>query len=134
MRLSMKTVRMLALGGGVLLSVIGIRFLVVPEQAARTFGLAKDLVGTELHDVIALRDLWLGLLAIALAWLKEWRALALWFGFGAGVCFGDAMIAATSGGRPAPVLFHMICGLACAVLARASWYFGASPDRGDDTA
>ena len=103
--------------GGLLLFAIGVRFFVAPEGAARTFGLAREIAGYELHHVIGLRDLWLGALAMALAALKEWRALALWFGFGALVCFSDAAIAAGSSGRTGPVLFHVICGVICAALA-----------------
>jgi hypothetical protein len=108
--------RLVALLGGVLLFAIGVRFMLVPRDAARTFGLARQIEGFELHYVIGLRDLWLGVLAMAFAALREWRALALWFGFGALVCFADAGIAWTSGGRIAPVVFHVVCGAACIAL------------------
>ena len=52
-------------------------------------------LGHELYYIIGLRNVWLGLLAIAFAALREWRALALWFTFGAIVCFADASIAYT---------------------------------------
>ena len=106
---------------GLLLFAIGVRFLIVPEDAARTFGLAKVITGNELSHVIGLRDLWLGALAIAFAVLKEWRALALWFGFGVVVCWSDASIAAMSSGRAGPVIFHVVCGFACAALAAVTW-------------
>ena len=73
--------------------------------------------GFELHQVIGLRDLWLGALAVILAAMKEWRALAVWFGLGTLVCFSDAGIAASSSGRTGPMVFHVACGVACAVLA-----------------
>ena len=108
--------RVIAVLAGVLLFAIGIRFLVVPDEAARTFGLAREIAGFELHQVIGLRDLWLGGLAVILAAMKEWRALAVWFGLGALVCFSDAAIAASSSGRTGPIAFHVACGVACAVL------------------
>lgn len=105
--------------GGILLCAIGVRFLLDPVNAARSFGLAKGFSGFELQYVVGLRDLWLGGLAIALAALKEWRALALWFALGAAVCFGDAAIAALSSGRTGPVTFHIACGVVCMALAAA---------------
>lgn len=123
-------VRFLSIGAGVLLAVIGVRFLVVPDDAARTFGLAKVIAGSELHYVVGLRDLWLGGLAVAFALLKEWRALALWFGLGTLVCFSDAAIAATSSGRTGPVVFHMVCGVACALLAVLSWRVATASGEG----
>ncbi len=116
-----KILRACSFAAGLLLTVIGIRFLLAPEQAARTFGLAKGVVVDELAYVIGLRDIWLGLLAIALAQLREWRSLALWFGFGVAVCWSDAVIAAASSGRTGPVLFHVVCGFACAALAVGLW-------------
>ncbi|MGQ0457661.1 MAG: DUF4267 domain-containing protein [Hyphomicrobium sp.] len=115
--MTLRWIRAIAFLAGLLLAAIGIRFLIAPDRAAHTFGLAKDIAGFELHQVIGLRDLWLGALAMAFAALKEWRALALWFGFGAIVCFADAGIAAASSGRPEPVAFHVVCGFACAALA-----------------
>ncbi len=116
--------RVASILAGLLLAVIGVRFLVVPDQAARTFGLAKVISGSELQFIIGLRDVWLGGLAVAFAVLKEWRALALWFGLGTLVCFSDAAIAATSSGRTGPVVFHLVCGVACAVIAALSWRVG----------
>lgn len=109
----------LGLAGGVLLTLIGIRFLIVPRSAANTFGLAKEIVGYELHHMIGLRDMWLGLLAIALALLREWRALMWWFALGALVCFADAGIAATSSGKAANVAFHVVSGILCVAIAAA---------------
>jgi hypothetical protein len=103
--------------GGALLAVIGIRYLVVPKSAAFTFGVAEPPLGHELHYIIGLRNVWLGLLACAFAILREWRALALWFGFGSVVCFADAAIAATSSGGLPQVAFHMGSGVMCVVLA-----------------
>jgi hypothetical protein len=106
----------ICLVGGALLTVIGVRYLVVPESAAFTFGVADHAVRYELHYIIGLRNVWLGLLAIAFAILREWRALALWFAFGSIVCFADAAIAATSSGRPPQVAFHIAAGIICVVL------------------
>lgn len=107
----------MAVFAGALLAVIGARFLISPEAAARTFGLAGRPEGFELHHAVGLRDLWLGLLAVALAWARQWRALALWFAFGAAVCLGDAVIAGLSRGRWPAVAFHVASGIVCAVLA-----------------
>ena len=111
----------LCLIGGVLLTVIGVRYFVTPEGAARTFGVPGRPGGHELYYIIGLRNVWLGLLAVALAALREWRALALWFGIGAIVCFADAWIAASSTGRLPQVAFHVGCGVACIGLAAGSW-------------
>jgi hypothetical protein len=103
--------------GGALLTFIGIRYFLVPQSAARTFGVPGRPAGFELHYIVGLRNVWLGLLAAAFALLREWRALALWFAGATVVCFSDALIAATStGGRP-QVAFHLSCGVASAVLA-----------------
>jgi hypothetical protein len=102
--------------GGVLLTVIGIRYFLVPESAAYTFGVADRPAGYELHYIIGLRNAWLGLLAIGLAALRQWRALALWFGMGTVVCFADAGIAAASSGRLPQIAFHVVSGIACLAL------------------
>jgi hypothetical protein len=102
---------------GVLLTAIGTRYLLTPESAARTFGMPARPEGYELYYIIGLRNVWLGLLAVAFAALREWRALALWFALGAIVCFADAAIAASSTGRLPPIAFHIGCGLACIGLA-----------------
>ena len=107
--------------GGVLLTVIGVRYFLTPEGAARTFGVPGRPGGYELYYIIGLRNVWLGLLAIAFAALREWRALALWFAMGAIVCFADASIAASSTGRVPQVVFHVSCGLACIGLAAGCW-------------
>jgi hypothetical protein len=114
---------LIALGliGGVLLTVIGVRYLLTPEAAARTFGVPGRPAGYELHYIIGLRNVWLGLLALAFALLREWRALALWFALGTIVCFADGAIAATSTGRLPQVAFHIGCGLACIGLAAGCW-------------
>lgn len=111
----------LCIVGGVLLTVIGIRYLLTPEDAARTFGVPGRPAGYELYYIIGLRNVWLGLLAVAFAVLREWRALALWFALGAIVCFADGTIAASSTGRLPQVAFHIGCGLACIGLAAGSW-------------
>jgi len=116
-----RLIRVLAVLAGVLLTLIGIRFLLVPESAAKTFGLARKLSGGELHAIIGLRDIWLGALAAVLAILREWRALALWFLFGAVVCFADATIAGASSGLPLAVAFHAGSGIFCLALGLTLW-------------
>lgn len=111
----------LALFAGALLLLIGIRFLVVPESAGKTFGLTPAMTGSEMHYVIGLRDVWLGALAVAFALLAEWRALALWLLFAVLVCWGDAAIIATSGGPPIAVAFHVGSGVFCLALGFAAW-------------
>jgi Domain of unknown function (DUF4267) len=111
----------LCFGGGVMLAVIGARYFIRPEHAARTFGVPDRPLGHELYYIIGLRNVWLGLLAMAFAALREWRALALWFSFGAVVCFADASIAYTSTGRWAQTTFHVVCGFACIGLAAVAW-------------
>ena len=96
---------------------LGIRYFIVPESAAYTFGLAEPPTGYEMHYIIALRNVWLGLLAIAFVLFRQWYALALWFGLGVFVCFADAAIAASSSGGAAQVAFHMSLGVLCAGLA-----------------
>lgn len=104
---------------GLLLTLIGVRFMLVPRTAANNFGLAKDATGFELHYVVALRDVWLGLLAVAFAALREWRALALWLALGALVCFADAVVVANATGKPLAIAFHAGSGVFCALLALA---------------
>lgn len=114
-------VALVSVVGGGLLAVIGARYFLTPDGAAYTFGIPRRPQGYEFHYVIGLRNLWLGLLAIAFATLREWRALALWFAFGAIVCFADAAIAATATGRIPQVAFHVGCGLGCIILAALNW-------------
>lgn len=111
----------IALLGGVLLAVIGVRYLVVPEAATLTFGVGKRPQGYEMYYIIGVRNLWLGVLAIAFAALLEWRALGLWFAIGSIVCFADAGIAASSVGGLPHIAFHAGCGLACGGLAVLAW-------------
>lgn len=107
--------------GGGFLAVTGIKFVMIPEHAARVFGIARATTGFELHHVIAGRDIWLGLLAIAFAALKEWRALALWFGLGVFVCLADAAIVLEAGGKSGRIVFHLGSALLCIVLAAMAW-------------
>jgi hypothetical protein len=125
MRPRERLLRTLCLLGGVLLTVIGVRYFVMPEQAALTFGVPRRPVAYELHAIIALRNVWLGLLAVGFALLRQWTALALWFGLGVFVCFGDAAIVLSTTGRWPQIAFHVGCGLACIVLAVAAWRFAA---------
>jgi hypothetical protein len=106
---------------GILLGVIGLRYFVVPQSAARTFGVAGRPAGHELYYIIGLRNLWLAALAIGLAALRQWHGLALWFASGTAVCFLDALIAANATGKLPQVAFHLVCGLACALLATLAW-------------
>lgn len=114
----------LAIAAGVALLVIGIRFLVVPDHAARFFGLSRPPGVFDLHHVVALRDLWLALILMSLAALREWRSLAICLALGALVCFGDSAIVASSSGNPAAIAFHLVSGLYCAALALAAWGCG----------
>ena len=118
-------IAVIAMAGGLLLALIGARYLLVPEQAAVTFGVPRRPAGHELYYIIGLRNLWLGLLAVALAALRQWRALALWFAMGTIVCFGDAAIAASSTGKVPQVAFHIGCGIGCTVLAVILWRMGS---------
>jgi hypothetical protein len=103
--------------GGALLTLIGVRYFLTPEGAARTFGVATKPGGYEFHYIIGLRNVWLGLLVIAFAVLRDWRALTLWFALGAIVCFADAAIAASSTARLPQIAFHAGCGAGCILLA-----------------
>lgn len=111
----------LAIAAGLALAVIGIRFLTVPHQAARFFGIGNPPQPFDLHHVVALRDLWLAAMLLGLALLREWRALTLCLGTGALVCAGDALIVVRSSGWPSAVAFHLASGIYCAGLAWASW-------------
>jgi hypothetical protein len=115
--LSERWILAICLLGGVLLAVIGIRYLLVPQSAAYTFGVADGPAGYEFHYIIGVRNVWLGLLAVGCAALRQWRALALWFGLGTVVCFADAGIAAASSGRLPQVAFHVVSGMVCLALA-----------------
>jgi hypothetical protein len=109
----------MAVLGGAALSVIGLRFLFVPESASRFFGIDPPPGARPLLHVIALRDIWLGLLLIGLAAMSQWREMAVWLGLATLVCLGDAWIAATASGRPTAIAFHVCSGLAAAALAVA---------------
>src|SRR5262245_16194181 len=113
--------------GGVLLTIIGIRYVLVPQSAARTFGIPGRPAGFELHYIVGLRNVWLGLLPVVFAALREWRALALWFSAAVVVCFADGLIAATSTGAVPQVAFHLGCGVASAVLAALCWRAALRP-------
>lgn len=117
----------LGAAAGFVLLVIGLRFLLVPQSAQRTFGLPAQLSGHELPAIIGLRDLWLAGLAIGFAWLRQWRALALWLLLGAGVCLADGILVATSSGKPWAMAFHWGSGLFCLVLGLRCWRIGQPP-------
>ncbi len=115
----------LGIAGGFLLFAIGVRFIVDPGAAQRTFGLPRQLAGSELHAVSGLRDLWLGGLAVAFAWLRQWRALALWLLMGALVCFGDGLIVLNAGFKAWALAFHWGCGVVCLWGGARCWRIGA---------
>ncbi len=111
----------LAIVTGIVLGVIGLRFGIVPRAAARFFGLDTPASPAHLHYVVAVRDLWLAALVIALALLREWRALALWLGFGAMVCFADALIVMDATAWTRSIVFHVASGMFCLGLAIGCW-------------
>jgi hypothetical protein len=115
--------------GGALLTFIGIRYFLVPHAAARTFGVPGRPTGFELHYILGLRNVWLGLLAVVLALMREWRALALWFTGAMVVCFADATIAARSVGGLPQIAFHTSCGFASVILAILCWRTARKADR-----
>lgn len=106
----------LGLAAGIVLLAIGLRFLLWPDAATRTFGLGGKPDHHALDAVIGLRDLWLGELAIAFAIGRQWLALAMWLLLGAVVCLGDAWIVVTHDGPLTAWAFHLGSGLFCAVL------------------
>jgi Domain of unknown function (DUF4267) len=124
---STKIIRLCGLIAGGAMLVIGVRFLVVPEQAAKFFGVGARPSGYELNLAIGLRDLWVGALVIAFAWTRQWLALLLWFGFAAVVCFGDAALVAAHGGRPSAIVFHTVSGLLCSAVAVATFLLLRAP-------
>lgn len=111
------SLRALTIIGGGLMAIIGVRFYVISEHAARVFGIGPQGSGFELHHVIAARDIWLGLLAIGLAVLRQWTALTLWFGLAVLVCLSDAYVVIGSGGKSGPLIFHLASAVACAAMA-----------------
>lgn len=111
----------LAIAAGATLAVIGVRFGLVPRSAASFFGIDAPASPVHLHYVIALRDVWLGLLLIVIALLRDWRGMALWLAFGAVVCFADAVVVANATAWTGPLLFHVMSGIYCAVLAIMCW-------------
>lgn len=119
-----RAARVLAVLTGLVLIGIGIRFLAVPQPAAKFFGIDPMAPIPALHHVIGLRDLWLGALAVILGLRRDWRALALWFGLAVVVCFADATIAFSSSGRALSVAFHAASGVFCGWLAWLCWRLG----------
>ena len=112
----------LAIAAGLALALIGVRFALVPRSAARFFGIDTPAgAPAHLHYVIAPRDIWLGLIIIALALWRDWRGLALWLGLGAIVCFADAFIIAHATAWIGPLLFHVASGIYCTTLGLACW-------------
>ena len=111
----------LSIATGIVLFVIGVRFLVVPEDAADFFGVEGTTAPFHLHGVIALRDLWLAVLLIGFGMWRDWRALALTLSSGALVCFADSSIVARAGGPIEAIGFHAISGCFCALVAWNAW-------------
>lgn len=116
-----RVLRILAASTGVVLLIIGMRFLLVPHQAARFFGLAPGTGSADPHYVIGVRDIWLAAIIIILAALSDWRGLAIWLGLGVFVCIADAAIAAHASGKALAVAFHLMSGVYCGALALACW-------------
>ncbi len=112
---------------GVALTVIGVRFMVWPEAASRFFGVGSRPEGAALHSVIGIRDLWLGLLAVAFAMLRDYRALGLWLGLGSIVCLADASVVIGAAGKPAAIAFHVVSGVFCGVGAALCWRASRPP-------
>ena len=111
----------LSIATGVVLFVIGVRFGVVPDDAADFFGLDTTGGPHHLHYVVAVRDLWLAVLLIGFGVWRDWRALALTLAPGALVCFADSLIVARATGWPEAVAFHAVSGCFCTWLAWLCW-------------
>ncbi len=111
----------LAVTTGIVLCLIGVRFLVDPRSAAFFFGIHKQNPGFSPHAAIGLRDIWLGLLLVIFAFLRDWRAVTIWLALATLVCFSDALIALGSSGRAASVAFHAVSGVFCAAVAWIAW-------------
>ena len=126
----LRVLRVIGILAGLLLGVIGVRFLLVPEVAQRTFGLGMGEAGAALHAAIGVRDLWLAALVLAFVLLKNWQALLAWFAFGAIVCFADAALVASHGARWPYVAFHVGSGLVCMAVAGILWRRGRTPNDG----
>lgn len=100
----------LGIVAGLMFLAIGVRFMVAPDAAYDFFGLADPPGTAELGIVIGLRDAWLALLVIGLAWWREWRALALLLGLGVLVCLSDTAVAVRSDGWSLSILPHLGAG------------------------
>ena len=113
-----KQERVVAFGvlAGVVLTIIGIRFLIWPQSGAYTFGLKLDGANFALHYVIGLRDVWLGVLVIFSALTRSFGPLSQWFLIGAVVCLFDAAIVVAFGGIAAAIVFHLLSGVFCALV------------------
>ena len=116
-----RALRILAALTGAVLLIIGVRFLLVPHQAARFFGIAPGVGSADLHYAIGVRDIWLACIIIILAALSDWRGLTIWLGLGVFVCLTDAAIAAHSSGKATSVAFHLASGIFCGALGFACW-------------
>jgi hypothetical protein len=122
MRTSDRNLLWLVAAAALLLLIIGLRFVLWPAAAARTFGVPDMPTDVSLHQIVGFRDLWLGALALGLAWFRQWRALSLWFGLATLVCLADAAIVAQTTGKSLQLTFHVASALFCAAVARATWH------------
>ncbi|MEL7049755.1 MAG: DUF4267 domain-containing protein, partial [Pseudomonadota bacterium] len=116
-----RRVVVLTVMAGAILTIIGVRFWLFPYSATMTFGLNPEQPGSGYERMISLRDIWLGLLAIAFAVFREWRALCLWFALGAIVCWVDATLVIDAEGPAYAIGFHIASGVFCLALAVSSW-------------
>ena len=116
-----RVLRILAALTGIVLLVIGMRFLLVPHQAARFFGIPSGAASPDLHYVIGMRDIWLAAIIVILAALSDWRGLTIWLVLGVFVCVADAAIVAHSSGKATAVAFHLASGIFCGALGFACW-------------
>ena len=123
-----RVLAVLGAGAGFVLLVIGVRFLAWPQAATWAFGLGGRPTPVALDALIGLRDVWLALLAVAFAILRERRALALWLLLGAGVCVGDALVVGWHGGPWPALAFHAASGVFCAVVGWRCWRPGRRAD------
>jgi len=114
--------RVMAFGllAGAILTIIGIRFLIWPDDATFTFGLEAGEKNLGLLYVIGLRDVWLGVLAIIFALWRAITPLSWWFLLGAVVCFSDALVVNAFSGPLAAIVFHVLSGFFCSAVGLAA--------------
>lgn len=123
-----RLLRVAGMVAGVVLLIIGIRFIAAPRLANWTYGLGREPKVAALDAVIGLRDVWLAGLAIAFAAMREWKALALWLLLGSLVCWGDALIVLAHDGPWPALAFHILSGVFCLWVGWRCWRFAAPRD------